>query len=944
VTAEAETPLWFEVLGPLRARRGGQEVSLGAPKQRAVLAVLLVGRNRLVSRDAIIEAVWGEAPPARAVNVVQTYVAGLRRELEPARARRAPADLLTSTGDGYLLRLSPDSVDLDAVERRVATAARLHAGGDFAGAAAELDAALALWRGEPLAGVPGMFAEIERGRLVERRVAVLEDRAEIGLALGKGAELVDMVSRLVGEHPLRERPRGLLMRALCQVGRQAEALAVFRDVRRTLIEELGVEPGPELQRLHQAVLGRKEMPPERAAAQATLAEPVRPAAPAELPHTPVAFLGRDAELARLDQVLAAHHGATGPVVAITGPAGVGKTALAVHWAHRVRGSFPDGQLYVDLHGYHAERDPLGASEVLRRLLRSLGVPAAEVPGAPEERSALFRTMLADRRVLVVLDNARGSAELLPLLPGSRSGVLVTSRRRLDGLVAQADAHLVELAPLGLEAAVRVFARVAGEHRVREEPDAVRRLVRRCDRLPLAVRIAAARLAAHPELPVAELVAELDDEHGRLAALGLEDGESTVRAAFDASRRALPPLAARLLALLGVHRGPDVTPQLAAALAAVDPANARRALDALAAAHLLARAEPGRYAPHDLVRSYTRGLADALPAEERAAATTRALDYHLHCADRADALLPISRGDVRVAVTYPPPAVPTLAGSEDAMSWLDAELANLLAAVDHAAEAGWFVHAWQLPYTLSRFFWLRTDRENWLRTHRLALRAAGQLGDPDAQFVTLHNLGVVLLQYRRFDEALAVQRQALQVCRAQGDTNREARALTTIGNTLQDLGRAEEAERHYREAVRVGEASRAVWAQANAWHNLGLLYLGSGHHRDAVRWLSTALRMYREVDELCGTAATLTDLADARLGLDAVEEALDSARQALEVAVRPTSPYHQALAHDRIGRALELRDDAGACSHWQRALALLTDLGAPEADEVRQLLAKSRAPR
>ncbi|GAB2986761.1 AfsR/SARP family transcriptional regulator [Saccharothrix stipae] len=940
--------LRFEVLGLLRAVRGGGEVDLGAAKQRAVLAVLLLARNAPVSRDQIIEAVWGDNTPTSAVNLVQTYVAGLRRALEPSRARRAPAELLTSVGDGYLLRVDPHAVDLDEFERGVAAAARLRASGDLISAATALDEALGLWRGEPLGGVAGLFAEVERGRLVERRLAVLEERAELLLLIGRGAELVPSLTTLVGEHPLRERGHGLLMRALCQAGRQAEALAVYREARRVLIDELGVEPGPELRKLQQAVLAGENPEPERP----TLPMELRPPAadlspaitPAQLPRVSASLIGRDDELKRLDGLLAAYPEG-GLVLVVTGPAGVGKTALALHWAQGVREDFPDGQLYVDLHGYDPNQEPLGAGEVLSRFLRTLGVPSPDIPVTVEERSALFRTLIADRRMVVMLDNARGSTELLPLLPGPPSCVLVTSRRRLVGLVAHAEARLVELDMLDLDASVAVVSRVAG--RDATEAAALRRLAVLCDGLPLALRIAAARLAVAPSLRVAELVAELDDEHGRLAALGLEDEDSTVRAALDASRRALPPLPARLLALLGLHPGPDVTAFVVAATARVRVGEAQRALDALTAANLLSVNEPGRYGAHDLVRVYMRTLAAELPPDLRHEATSRMLDYYLHCADLADGRLPVTRGSsVRIAPEHVPVEVPKLQGSAEAIAWLDAEQGNIIAAAESAAAEGadpkWLVHAWQLPYTLSRFLWLRADRTTWLRTTEAALEAARTLGDPEATFVMLFNLGIALAQFQRMDESLARHREALEVARASGDVNAQARALTAVADMLAFLGRVDESESSYREALEVSRAAGSRWAEANAHHNLGLLHLASRRYDEAKSWLRAAVTMYREVGEQCGESTCHTDLATVLMESGEGAEAVTSARTALSVASAAASPYHQAMAHDRLAVVFDRQGLPGAVAHWQRALALLTELDAPEADQVRERLARARA--
>ncbi|MEU7532217.1 BTAD domain-containing putative transcriptional regulator [Saccharothrix sp. NPDC042600] len=939
-------PLRFEVLGLLRVLRGGREVDLGAAKQRAVLAVLLLARNTPVSRDHIIEAVWGDATPSSAVNLVQTYVAGLRRALEPSRARRAPAETLTSVGDGYLLRVDPAAVDLDAFERGVVAAGRLRSTGDLEAAARVLDEVLALWRGEPLGGVTGLFAEVERGRLGERRLAVLEERAELLLLIGRGSELVQELTALVAEHPLRERVHGLLMRSLCQAGRQAEALAVYREARRVLVEELGVEPGPELRRLQQAVLAGENPEPERPTRPMVIppqpAEPALPTTPAQLPRAPVSLIGRDAELAKLDGLLAAHPSG-GLVLVVTGPAGVGKTALALHWAHRVRDEFPGGQLYIDLHGYDPNQEPLGAGEVLNRFLRTLGVPSADIPVTVEERSALFRTLVADRRMVVMLDNARGSTELMALLPGSPSCVVVTSRRRLVGLVAHAEAKLVELDMLDTDAAVEVLGRVAG--RDGAEVGALRRLAVLCDGLPLALRIAAARLAVSPSLRAAELVAELDDEHGRLAALGLEDEDSTVRAALDASRRALSPLPARLLALLGLHPGPDVTAHVVAAMGRVRVSEAQRALDALTAANLLSVNENGRYGAHDLVRVYTRTLAAELAPEERHEATSRMLDFYLHCADLADGLLPVGRGSVRVAPELVPLEVPRLTGSGDAIAWLDAEQGNIIAAAELAGEGtdrAWLVHAWQLPYTLSRFFWLRTDRSTWLRTTEAAMRAATSLGDPEARFVTLFNLGVALNQFHRTDEALERLREALEVARGSGDVSAQARALTTVADMLHGLGRLDESERFYREALEVSRTAGARWAEATAHHNLGLLFLSKRRYDEAKKWLRAAVEMYREVGEQCGESTCHVDLAAVLMESGELSDAVSSARTALSIASAAMSPYHQALAHDRLATVFDRQGMAGALAHWQRALALFTELNAPEADRVRAHLARTRS--
>ncbi len=446
----------------------------------------------------------------------------------------------------------------------------------------------------------------------------------------------------------------------------------------------------------------------------------------------------------------------------------------------------------------------------------------------------------------------------------------------------------------------------------------------------------------PRLRVAELVEELQDEHGRLAALGLEDGEGTVRAALDASRRALPPVPSRLLAIIGLHPGADLSSHVVAAMGDVPLLEAQRALDALTAANLLSISEPGRHVAHDMVRVYTKTLAGELSEPERRAATGRMLDYYLHCADLADGMLPINRGSVLVAPEHRPVHVPALSGAADAMAWFDTERANLIAATEHASVSGWHVHAWQLPYTLSRYLWLRTERETSLRITEAALQAAIALNDDDARFVMQFNLGVALLQLDRHDEALHAQRGALEVARRKGDVHQQSRALTTIAGTLQVLDRAAEAEAHYREAMEISRIAGSKWAEANAHHHLGLLYLATQRFDDAMPWLRVALRMYHEVGEQCGEAACHVDISTALLETGDTEGALSSARVALAVACDAVSPYHQALAHDRLAAVFDRLGAAGAAAHWQRALALFTELGAQEADGIRARLARARA--
>ncbi|HEU4421103.1 MAG TPA: BTAD domain-containing putative transcriptional regulator, partial [Pilimelia sp.] len=609
----------FRILGPLEVWQGDERVPVEASRERAILAVLLLGANRVVAADRLTELVWGDDPPPRARNTVHTLVWRLRRRLASAGS---PEVLLTQP-PGYLVRIEPDQLDLHRFERLLDAGREAMTAGRVAEAERLFGDALGLWRGQPLADVAAEgLRRLEEPRLEELQLQAVEARVEAQLALGRHGELIGELRGLVADHRLREALSGHLMVALYRSGRQAEALETYRSLRAVLAEELGVEPGSALQRLHQAVLradpaldrpgtadraldlpgtaGTAE-PAPGPPAPARLTGPVPALLPADIP----AFTGRVRELRDLDDLLDGGEGRPAAVVitAIAGTAGVGKTALAVRWAHRVRDRFADGQLYVNLRGYAASA-PMRPIDALSRFLRALGVPAEQVPHELEEAADLYRSLLADRRVLVILDHARGPDQVRPLLPGG-SGclVLITSRDRLGGLVAHEGAHRLTLDVLPPDEAHTLLARVVGAERVAAEPAAAEDLARACAHLPLALRIAGANLINHPQHRLADYLGELRDGN-RLASLEVDgDEQAAVRNNFDLSYTGLPAPAQRLFRLLGLVPGPDVTAGAAAALADVPPQLAARELDRLAGAHLISESAPARYAFHDLLRLY-----------------------------------------------------------------------------------------------------------------------------------------------------------------------------------------------------------------------------------------------------------------------------------------------------------------------------------------------------
>jgi DNA-binding SARP family transcriptional activator len=511
VTPDETQPLRVALLGPVRAWRAEVELELGAPQRRAVLALLAVRANQVVARDELIDGIWGEELPARSVNALHVHVARLRAVLEPGRARRAPGRTLLAGKAGYLLRLAPGQLDTEVFTQRLAAARASRAAGDLAGAAGLFDAALRLWQGTALAGIPGPLAEIARAGLGEQRLAAMEEHVDAILALGRHAEAAQRLIELVGGHPLRERFRAQLMLALYRSDRQSEALAAFAAARRVLAGELGIEPGPQLQQLHARILaadpGLDFAPQGTAAAQGTPARatageaaPVTPAAgerrpaPAQLPADVAAFTGRTGELAALGRLAAPS--AAVPITVVSGSAGVGKTALAVRWARQAAGLFPDGQLYVNLRGYDPDQ-PMPPGEALAGFLRALGMAGQQIPPGDDERAAAYRSLLDGRRVLVLLDNAASVEQVRPLLPGCPSClVMVTSRDSLAGLIARHGAGRLDLDILPQADAVGLLRTLIGD-RVDAEPGAAAALATQCARLPLALRVAAELAAGSP---------------------------------------------------------------------------------------------------------------------------------------------------------------------------------------------------------------------------------------------------------------------------------------------------------------------------------------------------------------------------------------------------------------------------------------------------------------
>jgi len=681
----------FRLLGPVELHTTAGSVDLGTPRERYVLAVLAADAGRLVPIGTLIERVWGPDAPAGARATLRVYLAHIRKVLDKANADSdRPAAVVRRPGC-YLLDVDADQVDLHRFRQLVARA-RDAEGGDQR--AALLREALDLPGGEPLADLSGDWAERIRSAWSREYLDTVLAWARAALGLGEGRSAVGLLAELTDRHPLNESLAAALMRALHAAGRGSEALKHYADVQARLVDELGTDPGAELQAVHQDILRETPAQPARRAASPAIV-------PAQLPPDVASFVGRRQHLDRLDALLTEAletGGATAPVItAIVGSAGVGKTALAVHWAHRVAGRFPDGQLYVNLRGFDPSGQMMDQATAVRRFLDAFHVPPRRVPADPDAQAALYRSMLTGKRMLLVLDNARDSAQVRPLLPGVPGCLaIVTSRNQLTGLIAAHDAHPVALDLLTLDEARQLLARRLGTERVATDPDAVAEIITSCARLPLALTLIAAHAALRPDFALRALADELRDAHHRWQTLTGDDPSTDVRAVFSWSYRALTPDSARLFRLLGLYPGPDLTAPAAASLTAMPIERVRSLLAELTTTNLVIESTPGRYLLHDLLRAYATDLTGTTDTDEQhRAARRRILDHYLHTAYTADRLLHPARDTIVLATPSPGVTPEQATGHQQALDWFTAEHAVLLAGVESAGAAGFDTHAWQL---------------------------------------------------------------------------------------------------------------------------------------------------------------------------------------------------------------------------------------------------------
>ncbi|GAA1869174.1 BTAD domain-containing putative transcriptional regulator [Asanoa iriomotensis] len=880
----------------------GRTVDVGtARKPRLMLAVLLSRAGTPVSVDSLVAALWGDDPPVSARRNVQLYVHRLRRTLG--------ADRVVASAAGYALL---PGEEFDAATFRALAAAGNEAllAGNVPQATRDLRTALDLWRGPVLPEFDDceIVAE-EARRLEQQRLSVYEQWAQAALDLGGHADIASELTDLVHAHPYRESLRASLMLALYRTGRQAEALELFRATRALMDEQLGVEPSPALQRLHAAMLrGDSSLVPGRTI-------------PAQLPADISTFGGRSAHLRRLDNLLpGTGHGSI--ISTITGTAGVGKTTLAVHWAHRVGDEFPDGQLYLNLRGFDPSEPPLGPDEAVRALLDGLGVPADTVPAGLQAQTALFRSATAGKRLLVLLDNAVNAEQVRPLLPaGKQCLVLVTSRHDLAGLVATEGAHSLRLDLLSYEEARQFLSRRLGAGRVAAEPDAVNEIVAACARLPLALAVVAARATSRPDFPLAALVGQL---HDGLEAFAGDDAATDVRAVLSWSYRSLSTDAASLFRLFGLHRGPDVAAAGAASLAGAPLRRTRALLAELTRAHLVTERTPGRYGFHDLLRAYAGELAHTVdPEGERNLATRRMLDHYLCSAFAAANLLYPHRHTI---ATAPPTAGVTTASVSDhdeALAWFAGEHTALMAAARHATTAGHHQHAWQLAWALGTYL---DRRGHWLDKVAVmtnGLAAAERSADRTGQAVCHHSLGIAYNFLDRFDDAHRHYRTAGELFRRLGDDSGLAHNHLNHALVFERQGLHTDALRHAQESldifVRAGHRS----GQAKALNAVGWFHAMLDEYEEALHHCTKALELVQALGDRYGEAATWDSLAYSHHRLHRYELAASCYQRSIDLWHVLGDPHSEAAVLDRLADNHEEAGDLDTSARArERARAVL----------------------
>jgi DNA-binding SARP family transcriptional activator len=888
-------PIEVRVLGPLEVLRDGSRLPLTSNRLRALLAALATSAGGVVSAETLGTAVWGRALPASPRSSLQTYVARLRRLL-------GDEAIVTRPG-GYQLQLEADQVDA----RRF-----LRLAGAPRGAAYERDnlvEALTLWRGVPYEGIESEWlAESESDRLTEAYLDALERAADLDLVAGRAVDLLDRLRAASERHPLREPLCARLMLALDATGRRAEALALYEAFRARLADELGTDPGPRLREAHGRLVGGGS-----------------DEVPRQLPSDIARFTGRSDVLEALDQLTT-----VGPAVGVLhGTGGVGKTAAVVHWAHRVGSLFPDGQLFVNLHGY-APGQPVPPSVALDGLLRALGVEGRKIPDKVRPRTAMLRKLLAGRRTLLVLDNARDVEQVRPLLPGGRNLAVVTSRNRLREL-EHPQVRRIHVGELSRGEAMELLVTALRDENPEQEVEDLEGLIDLCGRLPLALAVAAEQAGRHPQHELRRLVTELRDRHDRLDALEVAgDPSSSVRTVFSWSLGTLPPDCVRGFELLGLHPGPDFG---APAAAAVIGTPSERILGRLVDAHLLEQRRPGRYQFHDLLRAYAAERAADLEPAEREAALTRMFGWHVH--STASARIAIGRGE-SLGETGPLPAGVTpqeFADETEAFGWFDTERAVLVAMVD-VADALSDPAAHRIAEQMSSYLIVRYVIGELLRTQQIALDVARRTGDERAEAVATGKLGSVYRMHGDNELSRDMHRDALAQFEKLGDDRGRAVAMANLGTVLQalgdDLGALDCHEQGLAVAREVGDSDQV----ALLLNNMSISFLRTGRSAEAIAACREALALPRSRTFQHGTAHMWDSLGQALSANGDYDEAIEAYQTSLAEVRTLGDPWGEAIVLSNLGNALrEAARPDEAVESWRHALSVMEDNAIADSHEV-----------
>jgi DNA-binding SARP family transcriptional activator/tetratricopeptide (TPR) repeat protein len=929
--------LRFRLLGPVQALVDDRPMRLGGPGVHGLLAMLLLEPNQVVSLDRIVDVLWAHEPPATARTIVQGYVSRLRQRL--AEVQPPGVARIVTIPPGYQLVVDASRIDVSVVRSLVARAR-----GQSAARRAELlREAQSLWRGPELAGIDG---RVRAPELTELRLAVMESRIDAELELGEHDDVIAELTALVDLHPFREHLVSQLVLALYRSGRRAAALTVYRRFAHRAAEELGIDPGPGLQRLHERILRDDASLTEQE--QPVVAPRIGVVVPAQLPASPAGFGGRADEVAVLDSLLTRPDAAAPAVGLVVGPAGIGKTALAVTWARRMAAQFPDGQLFAVLRGFDGDNPPADPATVLSRFLVALGVPETHVPRDIDDRTALYRSLLADKRVLVVLDDVRDSGQVRPLLPSGPSSVLIaTSRARLAGLVATSGARQLTLGMLSEEAAVRLIEVTSGRKIGVDESDACRALAELCGRLPLALRIAGARLAISPDTGIQELVEELTDEHTRLAGLDLEESDTSVRAALDISHRALEPRTGAVFRLLGLFPGPWIGPHALAAMLGGTPREASQRLRTLHESFMVDEVAPDRFALHDLVLLHARGLAAELSDADATAALRRLSEYYLVGADTARRQLSAAIDELDMAAAYPDVVVPRIDTRQAALDWFDQEWLTLLVIVEATANAGEHGTAWRLARLAGDYRAARPRWDDWfwlleigLSSARIgAATAAPDSPDRAAEAWLRLSRCTLFARFDRLQETVADAELAVAIATTLRNAKLMSVAFNAAASAQFGRERYEAALAGYTTAHELAQRAGHPAGSANAMNNIAQVLRKLGRLNEAIEPQRSAVTLLREVGDFGFSLLAMGNLAELWVEIGELAAAEQSAREVVGLAEPAGMPLQEGFGRQVLARVLRDGGDlAGARVEYERSVELFTDVGSPLAAHAQAELA------